>query len=156
MTADTAKDSIMQDVNKRIEFHQRWRRIWSATYFAGASATVISAALASASAGFIGATGEGKMLTAALALAATIFGSLEKVLKMREKWDLHRNSQQAFEIIRLNAYATTPESKQVVSQIEKIVHSYSLQLGELNTPPATPANPVKPIAPRTPPTEAAT
>ena len=138
MTATEPENPIIEDISRRISFHQRWRRVWSATYFTGASATVISAVLASASAGFITDTGDGKMLTAGLALSAAIFGSLEKVLKMREKWDLHRNSQLAFEIVRLKAFATTPESKNLVSQIEAIMQSYSMQLGELNAAPTTP------------------
>jgi hypothetical protein len=137
MTASPSADPIIQDVTQRIEFHRRWRRIWSATYFTGAAATVICAALATASAGFITDTGGGKMLTAGFALAATVLTSLEKILKMREKWDLHRNNQQAFEIVRLKALATTAESLGVVSQIETIEQSYSLQLGELNAAPAT-------------------
>lgn len=131
------KDAIIADLDQRIEFHRRWRRIWSFAYFTGAAATVVSAALATASAGFITDTGEGKMLTAGLAFAATIFTSLEKVLKLREKWDLHRNSQQAFEIVRLKFLADTPEAKALVGQMEAIVQSYSLQLGELNAAPAT-------------------
>jgi hypothetical protein len=129
--------TIVQDVETRIAFHRRWRRIWSATYFTGSAASVVTAAAATASAGFITSAGEGKVLTAGLAFAATVFTSLEKVLRTREKWDLHRNSQQALEIVRLNAVADTPESRGLVSQIEAIVQSYGLQLGDLSAAAAT-------------------
>lgn len=130
-------EHISQDLENRIAFHKLWRTVWSWTYFSGASAAVISAALASASAGFISdSTGEGKALTAGLALAAMIFTALEKVLKMREKWDLHRNNQQAFEIVRLRLLADSEELQAVVDQIEKVTQSYSMQLGDLNRAPA--------------------
>jgi hypothetical protein len=129
---------ISEELDKRIQFHQRWRRIWSGVYFTSSATTVISAALATASAGFITSTGGGKLLTASLALAATVFASLEKVLKMREKWDLHRNSQVALEIVKLKSVAGSDEAaKALVSQIEKVAQSYSLQLAELNEAPAT-------------------
>lgn len=123
---------ILQDLDRRIEFHGRWRKVWSWTYFTGASATLVAAALTTASAGFISDTGNGKMITAGLALTVMIFTSLEKILKMREKWDLHRNSQQAFEIVRLRLLADTPEGQAIVDEIEKVTQSYSLQLGDLN------------------------
>jgi len=128
-------EEILQDLERRIKFHGRWRSIWSWTYFTGSSAAVISAALATASAGFISDTGEGKMITAGLTLATMIFTSLEKILKMREKWDLHRNSQQGFEMVRLRLLADTPEAQAIVDEIEKVTQSYSLQLGELNRAP---------------------
>ena len=128
---------IINDVDNRIKHHLRWRRIWSFTYFTSAGATVVSAAFATASAGFITNTGEGKMLTAGLALAATILTSLEKVLKMREKWDLHRNTQIALEIVRLQAFVDSKETQNVVDQIAKISQSYSMQLEDLNEAAAT-------------------
>ena len=130
-------ENILQDLTSRIDFNRRWRQIWSASYFTVGATTVISAALATASAGFITNTGEGKFLTVGFALAATILTSLEKVLKMREKWDLHRNTQEALEVVRLRMLADSDEDKGVVDQIEKVVQSYSLQLGELNKGPAT-------------------
>jgi hypothetical protein len=132
-----ATENILSVLDERLTFHLRWSRVWSLSYFSMASSSVISAALASASAGFISDTGEGKMLTAGLALAATILTSLEKVLKMREKWDLHRNSQVALRIIKLKMMAETDEERNAVEQIAKVSESYSLQLGELNKAPTT-------------------
>ena len=77
------------------------------------------------------------MLTAGLALAATILTSLEKVLKVREKWDLHRNSQVALRIVKLKMLADTDEARTFVDEIAKVSESYSLQLGELNKAPTT-------------------
>jgi len=130
-------NDILNELDNRIAFHLRWRRIWSGAYFTNAATTVISAALASVSAGFISNTGEGKMLTAGLALAATILSSLEKVLKMREKWDLHRNSQVALDMIRLKILAKSDEERACVDQIAKVAESYSLQLTDLNKAPTT-------------------
>ncbi len=127
-----SEEQILEALNGRIVFHRRWRRVWSFTYFAFAATTVIAAALATASAGFITDTGGGRALTAGLAFAATVFASLEKVLKLREKWDLHRNSQIALEIIQLKALAKVLDTREVVEQIEKVAQSYSVQLGELN------------------------
>ena len=132
-----SNNDILNELDNRITFHLRWRRIWSGTYFVNAACTVISAALASASAGFISSTGEGKMLTAGLALSATILSSLEKVLKMREKWDLHRNSQVALDMVRLKIMAKTEEERLYVDQIAKVAESYSLQLTDLNKAPTT-------------------
>ena len=128
---------ILNELEKRIAFHIRWGQVWSVSYFTIAASSVVSAALASASAGFIGSTGEGKMLTAGLALAATILTSLEKVLKVREKWDLHRNSQVALRIVKLKMLADTDEARRFVDEIAKVSESYSLQLGELNKAPTT-------------------
>jgi len=130
-------EQILQALRKRIEFHHKWRLIWSVTYFTGATITVVSAALATATAGFITNTGQGRVLTAGLALAATIFASLEKVLKLREKWDLHRNSQVALEIIELKGFAGAADAKKMVEMIEQVAQSYSLQLSDLNVAPAT-------------------
>jgi len=130
-------ENILNALDERLTFHQRWSQVWSFTYFSIAASTVISAALASASAGFISDTGDGKMLTAGLALAATILTSLEKVLKMREKWDLHRNSQVALRIIKLKMMADSDEERAAVELIAKVSESYSLQLGELNKAPTT-------------------
>lgn len=77
------------------------------------------------------------MLTAGLALSATILSSLEKVLKMREKWDLHRNSQVALDMVRLKIMAKTEEERLYVDQIAKVAESYSLQLTDLNKAPTT-------------------
>lgn len=129
--------NILNELDERIGFHLRWSRVWSFAYFSMAASSVISAAMASASAGFISGTGEGKMLTAGLALAATILTSLEKVLKMREKWDLHRNSQVALRIIKLKMMAKSDEERTAVELITKVSESYSLQLGELNKAPTT-------------------
>jgi hypothetical protein len=132
-----SKQEILNELEERIGFHLRWSRVWSYGYFTIAASSVTSAALASASAGFITSTGEGKMLTAGLALAATVLTSLEKVLKVREKWDLHRNSQVALRIVKLRMLAENDEDKAFVDQIAKVSESYSLQLGELNKAPST-------------------
>ena len=132
-----SEDQIIDALGARIAFHRRWKGIWSVSYFVGAAASVITAALATASAGFIGDAGEGKELTAGLALAATILTSLEKVLKLREKWDLHRNSQIALEIIQLKALAGSLDGKGAVEQIERVAQSYSMQLGDMNQGPKT-------------------
>jgi hypothetical protein len=125
-------DQILNDLSNRIDFHRKWKRIWSATYFSGASASIVCAAVASASAGFITDTGEGKFITAGFALATTILTSLEKVLNLREKWDLHRNSMQSLDLIRLEFLAESDEHVGVVEQIAAVEQAYSARLGDTN------------------------
>ncbi len=119
-------------LQREIGKHQTWRRVWSVCYSGGASITVIAGALTTASAGFMDTLDNGQMVTATLAGLTTIFASLEKVLKLREKWDLHRNVQVALEMINLRATAGIIDSGQTVDLIEKTAHTYSLQLADLN------------------------
>jgi hypothetical protein len=119
-------------LEQEIDKHQTWRRVWSVCYSGGASITVIAGALATASAGFMDTFHYGQIITATLAGLTTIFASLEKVLKLREKWDLHRNVQVALEMINLRAAAGLIDNEQTVNLIEKTAHTYSLQLADLN------------------------
>ena len=129
--------ATIQWLDTEIRRHQFWRGLWSVLYFSGASITVISGALATASAGFMDTLPNGQLLTAGLAGLATVFASLEKVLRLREKWDLHRNAQVSLEMISLRAKGGLIENAEVVERIEKAVHVYSTELTELSTTSAS-------------------
>ncbi|MGW8370320.1 MAG: hypothetical protein ACWGPN_16785, partial [Gammaproteobacteria bacterium] len=67
-----------------------------------------------------------------LAGVSHVFASLEKVLKLREKWDLHRNIQVALEMISLRASAGLIDTRETVELIEKTALTYSVRLADLN------------------------
>jgi len=89
-------------------------------------------AVATASAGFANDYPNGPLVTALLAGVTTVFASLEKVLKLREKWDLHRNIQVALEMISLRASAGLIDTRETVELIETTALTYSVRLADLN------------------------
>lgn len=144
--ATSPVERILGQVKDHITFHHKWRVRFSVLYFTGAAITVVSAALTTAAAGFVTDTNRGRMIVAVLALCTTVFASLEKVLKLREKWDLHRNSQVALEIIELRGQTGSVDAEKLVDMIEKVALSYSMQLGELNAGPQAGENPKKTLS----------
>jgi hypothetical protein len=118
-------------LEQEIGHHRTWRRIWSFLYFFGASLTVIAGALATVTAGFMDVVDNGPLVTALLAALATVMASLEKVLKLKEKWDLHRNVQTALEMILLRGSAGLLDTEKALALIEKTAVSYSVRLAGL-------------------------
>ena len=121
-------------LNTEIKRHKLWRQIWSALYFTTAASTIIAGALTTASAGIFDNTANDLAYTTWLAAATTIFASLEKVLSLREKWDLHRNIQIQLEMIQMRVASGLSDTKVAVEQIEKVAQIYSSQLAELSSP----------------------
>lgn len=119
-------------LKNEIDRHRTWRRIWSITYSTSVAITIIAGAAATASAGLTQDYEHGALLTALLAGAATVFASLEKVLRLREKWDLHRNIQVALEMVYLNVSSGLIDARKTLELIEKTAQMYSMQLAELN------------------------
>ncbi len=130
----------IQWLDKEIKRHQFWRNLWSVVYFSGAAITVICGALATASAGFMDSLPHGQLITAALAGLTTIFASLEKVLRLREKWDLHRNQQVSLEMIVLRAKSGLIDNAEILDRVENAAHAYSTELAELNTTDSNSSN----------------
>ena len=75
-----------------------------------------------------------------MAAFTTIFASLEKVLRLREKWDLHRNIQTSLEIIPIRRSAGLNDDKTTIDLIENVAQMYSSQLAELRIPTTPPKN----------------
>ena len=121
-------------IGKEIGRHRLWRQIWSMLYFTTAASTIIFGALTTASAGIFDGAANQVSYTAWLAATTTILASLEKVLRLREKWDLHRNIQIELELIQMRVASGLIDTKEVVTQIEKVAQLYSSQLKELGTP----------------------
>lgn len=117
-------------LNQEIERHRLWRKIWSALYFTTAAMTIVMGALTTVTAGMMDENGGQYVMF--LAAITTILASLEKVLNLREKWDLHRNTQVTLEMIRIRSVSGLLENKELIDRIEKTAHFYSNQLAELN------------------------
>ena len=125
---------VVEWINSEIKRHKQWRQIWSFLYFAIAASTVIAGALTTASAGIFDDAATNTTYTTWLAAATTIFASLEKVLRLREKWDLHRNIQVMLEMIKMRSAAGLIDNKEVMQQVEQAAQLYSSQLSELTAP----------------------
>lgn len=121
-------------IDDEIGRHKLWRQIWSATYFTTAASTIIAGALTTASAGIFDEVANSLTYTTWLAATTTILASLEKVLRLREKWDLHRNIQVELELIQMRIASELIDTKEAVTQIERVAQLYSSQLTELSSP----------------------
>ena len=130
MTDKTSAD-VEKWLDEQIRHHRRWRGSWSILYFSFAAATIVAGAATTAVAGLYDGVTATK-LTTSLAALTTILASLEKVLKFREKWDLHRNIQVAFEMIELRAKNGLLAVADVIDQIDSAAHMYSSQLSDLS------------------------
>ena len=125
---------ISKWLENEIARHKFWRNLWSFCYFLGTSTTIVCGALTTASAGFIESNPHGAAITAALGFFTTVSASLEKVLRLREKWDLHRNVYTSLEMIYLCVSAQTIDLKEALIQIDKVAQAYNNQLGQINVP----------------------
>jgi hypothetical protein len=126
--------SNLQDwIDRETKRHQTWRQVWSFLFFATAALTVVAGAATTAVAGLLDAE-SAKQWTIYLAALTTVLASLEKVLRLREKWDLHRNIQTALEIIELRRGAGVIDDKQSIDMIDHLAQVYNNQLAELSGP----------------------
>ena len=121
-------------INKEIARHRLWRQIWSVSYFTTAALTIVAGALTTASAGIFNDAANSLTNTTWLAAATTILASLEKVLRLREKWDLHRNIQIELEMIQIRIASGAVSTKEAINQLERAAQLYSSQLAELSAP----------------------
>ncbi|MEM8492686.1 MAG: hypothetical protein AAF756_17860 [Pseudomonadota bacterium] len=129
MTDASAK--VTDWLSKEISRHRLWRQIWSVSYFAVAASTVIAGALTTASAGiFENASTE---QTTWLAAVTTILASLEKVLRLREKWDLHREVHASLELIDIRYGSDLIDTEEAVKQLDEVARRYSNQLAALTS-----------------------
>ena len=119
----TAPSDIASELQSLIRFQQKWRRITSFSYFAGASLSIVAAAAASVVAGL------GYSAAAAiLAAIAAVVASLEKVLLFRDKWAHHRAVETELDLVRLKYESHEIDKKTTVAEIERIVRDYSQRL----------------------------
>lgn len=125
---------VTEWIGREIGRHKLWRQIWSMLYFTIAASTIIAGALTTASAGIFDGLSNSLTYTTWLAATTTILASLEKVLRLREKWGLHRNIQIELELIQIRIASELIDTKEAVKQIEKVAQLYSSQLMELGTP----------------------
>ena len=123
-------DDVKTWLQGQIGHHGRWRSVWSVLYFTFAATTVVAGAATTAVAGFVDGEAATTWATG-LAALTTILASLEKVLKFREKWDLHRNIQAALEMVQMRAENALIDKKQAIDRIEAIAQMYSNQLTDL-------------------------
>jgi hypothetical protein len=121
-------------LESEISRHKTWRQCWSFLFFATASATVVAGALTTASSGLFGGENGSQVTTTWLAATTTILASLEKVLRLREKWDLHRNIQLNLEMIEMRLSCQLIDMKHAVNEINQVAVSYSQQLSQLASP----------------------
>jgi multidrug transporter EmrE-like cation transporter len=78
-----------------IAYHKGWKKFPSRASFCMTAFSIVAAAAASVTAGL-----RYSVAAAILAAMATVFTSLEKVLQFRERWDLHRITEDGFQQIR--------------------------------------------------------
>ncbi len=131
--------ATLEWLDTEIRRHAVWRTRWSFLYFFFAATTIVAGAATTAVAGLAsGKQVDVTMWTTALAAITTIFASLEKVLKFREKWDLHRTMQVTLEMIRLRASNGLLDVADLLDRLDATAQNYSSQLSEL-TSSAAPA-----------------
>ena len=127
-------EPVTEWLEKEIARHGQWRQIWSVSYFTIAASTVVTGALTTASAGLSEDPANTVAQTTLLAAITTILASLEKVLRLREKWDLHRNIQIDLELIELKVASGLINLKEAVRDIEGVAGRYSESLADLTRP----------------------
>ena len=126
MIETTADQSAQADFDtqaelaKLIEFHNGWKRFSSYASFAGAALSIVAAATASVVAGLGNAPA-----AAIIAALATIFTSLEKVLQFRERWDLHRDTEERLDQLRWEVSVGQLPPADLLAQIGQIRTGYS-------------------------------
>jgi hypothetical protein len=122
-------------IGNQIGHHRRWRSIWSFVYFANAALIIIAGAATTAATGLFAmwSLPENVKLfwITLLAATTTILASLEKILRLREKWDLHRNIQVSLELIELKAAEGFLTKEKLLQEIDQTARLYSSQLSEL-------------------------
>lgn len=65
-------EKTIEWLEREIRRHRLWRRLWSVFYFSAAALTVISAALATASAGLMDASEGRRIITTVLACLGSV------------------------------------------------------------------------------------
>jgi hypothetical protein len=120
-------------LSHEIKRHRKWRRRWSFLYFGTAALTIISGAATTVAAGLLEPE-SAKRYTLWLAALTTVLASLEKVLRFREKWDLHRGIQVALEMTDLRRSAGLLKDEEAIDRLERIARSYDAKLAQLSSP----------------------
>jgi hypothetical protein len=120
-------------MQREIAHHRIWRRIWSVLFFSTAALTIIAGAATTAAAGLLDAE-QAKQWAIWLAAVTTVLASLEKVLRLREKWDLHRNIQTALEMVELRRSTGLIDDSNAIDILDRIAQTYNSQLAELGAP----------------------
>ncbi|MDR3557190.1 MAG: hypothetical protein P4L55_20745 [Syntrophobacteraceae bacterium] len=78
-------DPFLAEIDGKLAFQTKWRRIMSVAYFTNTALALISSSAATV----VAAIGEA-FWGSLLAAAATVLFGLEKTLLLREKWSHHR------------------------------------------------------------------
>jgi hypothetical protein len=130
----TTQGSRLEEwLGEEIKRHRRWRRRWSFLYFGNASLTIIAGAATTVAAGLLEPEAA-KRYTIWLAALTTVLASLEKVLRFREKWDLHRGIQVALEMTELRRSAGLLNDEKAIESLQRIARSYDARLSQLSSP----------------------
>jgi hypothetical protein len=120
-------------LGQEIDRHRKWRWRWSLLYFGTAALTIISGAATTVAAGLLEPE-SAKRYTLWLAALTTVLASLEKVLRFREKWDLHRGIQVALEMTDLRRSAGLLKDEEAIERLERIARNYDAKLSQLSSP----------------------
>jgi hypothetical protein len=114
----------LAELNRLIEFHRGWKRFSSYASFLGSASSIIAAATATVVAGLGSASA-----AAVIAALATIFTSLEKVLQFRERWDLHRETEESLDQLRWEAATgNLSRSADLVAKVSEVRTAYSQRM----------------------------
>ncbi len=126
---------ITKWLNDEIKRHKIWRSIWSVLFFTTALLTIVTGALTTAVAGLAGAFDwtdkQALMWATILAAATTILAGMEKILRLREKWDLHRNIEVELHMINLKRGTAHYDQDAALTDIAIVARQYSSQLSSL-------------------------
>lgn len=135
---ETTTDPIATWLQKNAKHQNLWRRVFSVAFFATAGLTIITGALTTAVAGLARGYGwtdaEALKWSTILAAATTILASMEKVLRLREKWDLHRNVHMEIELIEIKRGSSNYDDAKLIADIERVGRQYSSQLAAITRP----------------------
>lgn len=129
----TQRSRLETWLDNEITRHRKWRQRWSFLYFGTAAMTIIAGAATTVAAGLLEPEAA-KRYTIWLAALTTVLASLEKVLRFREKWDLHRGIQVALEMADLRRTAGLLKDEDAINTLERIARSYDAKLSQLSSP----------------------
>ena len=123
MDEKTMSEPVADILQKNLEFHNKWRKRTSIAH----TITSIGMIVFSAGAAFVGTL---YGTTAAFfAAIATICASLEKGLKLSEKWKLHLKTQMKLECIKLRYEKQQfSQESEIIKEISDVMNSYAAEL----------------------------
>jgi len=124
-----ADRNLLAEIEQKLAFQQKWRRIMSGSYFSVTAFALVSSAAAT----IVAALGNG-FWGSILAGGATALFGIEKTLLLREKWSRHLNSAAQLEALEVELRYGGLGQEEAAKRLANVLIEYAgrLPLGPLD------------------------